>query len=433
MMVNTHQYFLKRLRRANNMKNVDLLIIGGGSAGMAAAIQAKKEGIDDILIVERDEHLGGILNQCIHNGFGLTEFKEELTGPEYLSRFVDQVEILKIPYMVNSMVIDMTKDKIVTISNKDKGVLIYKAKAIVMATGCYERGAGAIQIPGDRCAGIITAGTAQKYLNIHGYLCGKRVVILGSGDIGLIMARRLTLEGAKVICVSEIMPYSNGLNRNIAQCLNDYNIPLYLSRSVSKVIGKDRLEKVILSAVDEKMQFIPGTEMEIECDTLILSVGLIPYISLLDYIDCPTSSTKGAKVNEHMETMIEGIFSCGNCLHVHDVVDFVTDEGRLAGHGAAQYLKGELARGKKILVTPKDGISYIVPQEINQDNKEDVTFKFRVRKPVKDVNLIIESNGQLISKIFKPVLIPSEMVMVKLSKDKLIDIKEEITMRLEAR
>ena len=415
------------------MKNVDLLIIGGGSAGMAAAIQAKKEGIDDILIVERDEHLGGILNQCIHNGFGLTEFKEELTGPEYLSRFVNQVEELHIPYMVNSMVIDMTKDKVVTISNKDEGVLIYKAKAIVMATGCYERGAGAIQIPGDRCAGIITAGTAQKYLNIHGYLCGKRVVILGSGDIGLIMARRLTLEGAKVICVSEIMPYSNGLNRNIAQCLNDYDIPLYLSRSVSKVIGKDRLEKVILSAVDEKMQFIPDTEMEIECDTLILSVGLIPYISLLDYIDCPTSSTKGAKVNEHMETMIEGIFSCGNCLHVHDVVDFVTDEGRLAGHGAAQYLKGELARGNKIMVTPKEGISYIVPQEINKDNREDVTFKFRVRKPVKDVNLIIESNGQLISKIFKPVLIPSEMVMVKLSKDKLTAIKEEITMRLEAR
>ncbi len=415
------------------MREISLLIIGGGSAGMAAAIQAKKEGIDDILIVERDENLGGILNQCIHNGFGLTEFKEELTGPEYLSRFVDQVEELKIPYMTNTMVIDMTKDKIVTLSNKDNGVEIVKAKAIVMATGCYERGAGAIQIPGDRCAGIITAGTAQKYLNIHGYLCGKRIVILGSGDIGLIMARRLTLEGAKVICVSEIMPYSNGLNRNIAQCLNDYDIPLYLSRSVSKVIGKDRLEKVILSAVDEKMQFIPGTEMEIECDTLILSVGLIPYISLLDYIDCPTSSTKGAKVNEHMETEIEGIFSCGNCLHVHDVVDFVTDEGRLAGHGAAQYLKGELKGGKKIVVTPKDGISYVVPQEINADNEEDVTFKFRVRKPVKDVFLIIESNGQQIAKIMKPVLIPSEMVMVKLSKDKLSLIKDEISLRLEAR
>ena len=415
------------------MKKIDLLVIGGGSAGMAAAIQAKKEGIDDILIVERDECLGGILNQCIHNGFGLTEFKEELTGPEYLARFVKQVEELHIPYMTSSMVIDMTKDKIVTISNKDKGVLIYQAKAIVMATGCYERGAGAIQIPGDRCAGIITAGTAQKYLNIHGYLCGKRIVILGSGDIGLIMARRLTLEGAKVICVSEIMPYSNGLNRNIAQCLNDYDIPLYLSRSVSKVIGKDRLEKVVLTAVDDKMQFIPGTDMEIECDTLILSVGLIPYISLLDYIDCPTSSTKGAKVNEHMETMIEGIFSCGNCLHVHDVVDFVTDEGRLAGHGAAEYLKGELKRGEKIIVTPKDGISYVVPQEINKDNTEDVTFKFRVRKPVKDVYLIIESNGEQIAKIFKPVLIPSEMVMVKLASDKLANVDKEVSLRLEER
>ena len=415
------------------MRTIDLLIIGGGSAGMAAAIQAKKEGVDDILIVEKDDHLGGILNQCIHNGFGLTEFKEELTGPEYLSRFVQQVEELKIPYLLNSMVIDMTKDKNVTISIKGKGVEILKARSIIMATGCYERGAGAIQIPGDRCAGIITAGTAQKYLNIHGYLCGKRIVILGSGDIGLIMARRLTLEGAKVICVSEIMPYSNGLNRNIAQCLNDYDIPLYLSRSVSKVIGKDRLEKVVLSAVDDKMQFIPGTEMEIECDTLILSVGLIPYISLLDYIDCPTSSTKGAMVNEHMETKIEGIFSCGNCLHVHDVVDFVTDEGRLAGHGAAQYLKGLAPKGEEIKVLPKDGISYVVPQTINSLNNEDVTFKFRVRKPVKDVYLIIENNGQQIAKIMKPVLIPSEMVMVKLSKDKLSNLKGDVTLRLEGR
>ena len=415
------------------MRTVDLLVIGGGSAGMAAAIQAKKEGIDDILIVEKDENLGGILNQCIHNGFGLTEFKEELTGPEYLSRFVDQVEELKIPYLLNSMVIDMTKDKVVTISNNKEGVFEIKAKAIVMATGCYERGAGAIQIPGDRCAGIITAGTAQKYLNIHGYLVGKRIVILGSGDIGLIMARRRTLEGAKVICVSEIMPYSNGLNRNIAQCLNDYNIPLYLSRSVSKVIGKKRLEKVILTAVDDKMQFIPGTEMEIECDTLILSVGLIPYISLLDYIDCPTSSTKGAKVNEHMETMIEGIFSCGNCLHVHDVVDFVTDEGRLAGHGAALYIKGQLPSGETIKVLPKDGIGYVVPQEIEVNNQEDVVFKFRVRKPVKDMNVIIESGDQLISKIFKPALIPSEMVMVKLSKDKLANVQGEISLRLEAK
>ena len=415
------------------MRNVDLLIIGGGSAGMAAAIQAKKEGVDNLLIVEKDENLGGILNQCIHNGFGLTEFKEELTGPEYLSRFVKQVEELGIPYETNTMVIDLTPDKIVTLSNKEKGVDKIKAKAIVMATGCYERGAGAIQIPGDRCAGVITAGTAQKYLNIHGLMVGKRVVILGSGDIGLIMARRLTLEGAKVICVSEIMPYSNGLNRNIAQCLNDYNIPLYLSRSVSKVVGKKRLEKVVLSAVDERMQFIPGTEMEIECDTLILSVGLIPYISLLNYINCPISSTKGAKVNEYMETMIDGIFTCGNCLHVHDVVDFVTDEGRLAGHGAALYLQGQIPGGKKIKVNPGDGIGYVVPQEIDNDMKEDVTFKFRVRKPVKDMFLIIESNNNVIAKIVKPVLIPSEMVMVKFAKDKISQLGDEVTLRLEAR
>ena len=415
------------------MRTIDLVVIGGGSAGMAAAIQAKKEGIDDILILEKDDTLGGILNQCIHNGFGLTEFKEELTGPEYLDRFVKQVKELNIPYLLNAMVIDITKDKQVTYTSKETGVQKIQARSIVMATGCYERGAGAIQIPGDRCAGIMTAGTAQKYLNIHGYLVGKRIVILGSGDIGLIMARRLTLEGAKVICVSEIMPYSNGLNRNIAQCLNDYDIPLYLSRSVSKVIGKDRLEKVILSAVDEKMQFIPGTEMEIECDTLILSVGLIPYISLLNYIDCPTSSTKGAVVNEHMETEYEGIFSCGNCLHVHDVVDFVTDEGRLAGHGAAEYLQGILPKGKKIKVVPGNGIGYVVPQEINVENSEDVTFKFRVRRPVKDVNLIIESNGQMIAKMVKPVLIPSEMVMVKLSAEKLKDIKDEVSLRLEDR
>ena len=416
------------------MRNVDLLVIGGGSAGMAAAIKAREEGVQDILIVEKDNNLGGILNQCIHNGFGLTEFKEELSGPEYLARFVKQVEELKIPYELNTMVIDMTPDKVVTLSNKDNGVEQIKAKAIVMATGCYERGAGAIQIPGDRCSGIITAGTAQKYLNIYGYMVGKRVVILGSGDIGLIMARRLTLEGAKVICVSEIMPYSNGLNRNIAQCLNDYDIPLYLSRSVSKVIGRDgRLAKVILSAVDEKMQFIPGTEMEIDCDTLILSVGLIPYISLLNYIDCPLSSTKGAKVNEYMETMIDGIFTCGNCLHVHDVVDFVTDEGRLAGHGAALYLKNQLPSGNVINVKPGEGIGYVVPQTIDSEMKENVTFKFRVRKPVKDMNLIIESNNTVITKMFKPVLIPSEMVMVKFPAEKLKDVQGEITLRLEAR
>lgn len=415
------------------MKTIDLVIIGGGSAGMASAIQAKKDGVDNILILEKDGCLGGILNQCIHNGFGLTEFKEELTGPEYLTRFADQVKELGIPYKLNSQVTAITPDKKVTYSSKEDGIVTIQAKAIIMVTGCYERSAGAIQIPGDRCSGILTAGTAQKYLNIHGYMCGKKIVILGSGDIGLIMARRLTLEGAKVICVSEIMPYSNGLNRNIAQCLNDYDIPLYLSRSVSKVIGKNRLEKVILSAVDEKMQFIPGTEMEIECDTLILSVGLIPYISLLNYIDCPVSSTKGAVVNEHMETMIDGIFTAGNCLHVHDVVDFVTDEGRLAGHGAALYLKNQLPQGEDIKVVPSDGVGYVVPQYIKKETTEEVTLKFRVRKPIKDVFVVIESNGEVISKIMKPVLIPSEMTMVKLSIDKLANVKGELTVRLEKR
>ena len=416
------------------MKVIDLVVIGGGSAGMATAIQAKQDGVDNILILEKDARLGGILNQCIHNGFGLTEFKEELTGPEYLQRFADKVNELNIPYILNAYVSEITKDKRVTYSAKGRGVETIQAKAIVIATGCYERNAGAIQIPGDRCAGILTAGTAQKYLNIHGYLCGKRIVILGSGDIGLIMARRLTLEGAKVICVSEIMPYSNGLNRNIAQCLNDYNIPLYLSRSVSNVVSENgRLKKVVLSAVDDHMQFIKGTEMEIECDTLILSVGLIPYISLLDNIDCPTSSTKGAIVDEHMQTMMDGIFSCGNCLHVHDVVDFVTDEGRLAGHSAALYIKGSFTKSNRIKIVPGNGVSYVVPQYVNLANNEDVSFKFRVRKPIKDVNLIIKSGDIVISKTVKPVLIPSEMSIIKINRDKLNDLTEDIEIYLEAR
>ena len=415
------------------MENIDLIIIGGGSAGMAAAIQAKKEGINNLLILEKMDVLGGILNQCIHNGFGLTEFKEELTGPEYLQRFVDQIDEMKISYKLNTTVLDITPEKVIKFSNRIDGNVSVQAKAIILATGCYERNAGAILLPGDRCSGIITAGTAQKYLNIHGYLCGKHIVILGSGDIGLIMARRLTLEGAKVICVSEIMPYSNGLNRNIAQCLDDFGIPLYLSHSVSKVIGKGRLEKVILSKVDENFKFIPGTEMEIPCDTLILSVGLVPYVSLLENIRTPMSSTKGAMVNEHMETSLSGIFTCGNCLHVHDVVDFVTDEGRLAGHGAALYIKNQLPNQKEINVLPKAGISYVIPQKIRCDSQEDVTFKFRVQKPVKDVFIIIECGQKILSKTFKTALIPSEMAMIKLNKEKIGDLNGDITIRLEGR
>lgn len=413
------------------MERVDLLVIGGGSAGMAAALQAKKEGVKDILILEKEDRLGGILNQCIHNGFGLTEFKEELSGPEYLQRFADQVIAEKIPYKLNTMVTNLSKDKVVTYSNSEDGIKQIQAKAVIMATGCYERNAGAIQLAGDRPSGIITAGTAQKYLNIHGYLVGKKIVILGSGDIGLIMARRLTLEGAKVICVSEINPYSAGLNRNIAQCLKDFDIPLYLSRTVSKVIGKNRVEKVVLTAVDQNYNFIPNTDMEIECDTLILSIGLVPYIELLEKIDCPTSSTKGAIVNSLMETEIDGVFACGNCLHVHDVVDFVTDEGRLAGHGAALYINDKFKDENVIKVNPGNNVSYVVPQTVNMDVDENVTFKFRVRKPLINQRLTIKSGENLLFKQVKPVLIPSEMVMISVPLEKLKKAKEEITLSLE--
>ena len=416
------------------MRTIDLVVIGSGAAGMAAAIEAKKNGVNDILILEKDERLGGILNQCIHNGFGLTEFKEELTGPEYLQRFVDQVKELEIPYKLNAQVIDLSKDKVVTYSSKEDGLVKLQAKAIIMATGCYERNAGAIMLPGDRCSGVITAGTAQRYLNINGLMVGKRVVILGSGDIGLIMARRLTLEGAKVLCVSELMPYSAGLNRNIQQCLIDFNIPLYLSRTVSKVIGKDRLEKVVLSAVDENLQVIPGTEMEFACDTLILSVGLIPYIQLLNYIDCPTSSTKGAVVNQYMETMIDGVFTAGNCLHVHDVVDFVSDEARLAGRSAALYLANKIDNAsKKIALIPGNGLSYVLPQFILENSLEDIVIKFRVKKPVQDQIVWVKSGEEVLLKVIKPVLIPSEMVMIKLNKEKLALAKDDIIVSLEDR
>ena len=411
------------------MNKRQLVIIGGGSGGMAAAIKAYDEGIKDILILEKDGCLGGILNQCIHNGFGLTEFKEELSGPEYLSRFENEVKKRGIEFKLHSLVTNITRDKVVTYTNSEEGTVSIEAGAIIMATGCYERNAGAIQIPGDRPKGVITAGTAQKYLNIHGYLVGKRVVILGSGDIGLIMARRMTLEGAKVLCVCEIMPYSNGLQRNISQCLNDFNIPLYLSHSISRVIGKEKVEKVVVSQVDEKFKFIPGTEMEFECDTLLLSIGLIPYVSLLENINCPISSTKGAMVYDNMETFVDGIFACGNCLHVHDVVDFVSEEGRNAGHGAALYLK-EKEEKTSIDVKFDKLLSYVVPQKVRIPVKEDVTLKFRVRREIRNANVVVKCNDEVISSTFKMVMIPSEMVMIKLKKEKLENINSELAIEI---
>lgn len=417
------------------MLSKDLVIIGGGSAGMAAAVGAYDEGIRDILILERNQFLGGILNQCIHNGFGLSEFKEELTGPEFAGRFEKQVKERGIEYKLDTYVTDISSDKVVTYSNEKEGVVQIKAKAIVMAAGCYERNAGAIGIPGDRPAGVMTAGQAQLFLNEYGYMAGKRVFILGSGDIGLIMARRLTLEGAKVLGVAELCAWSNGLNRNMVQCLYDYDIPLYLSHTVSKVVGKSRLEKVIISEVDSKNNPIPGTEMEFDVDTLILSIGLIPNNDLLDKAGVRKGRSRGADVNENYETSIEGIFSAGNVLHVHDLVDNVVVEARAAGKNAARYIKGELPHGNShISVQAGDGIGYVVPGDIDVESAPDtLEFKFRVRKPSKNVYILFTLNGEIIKKAFKPVIIPSEMEIQKLPKSLLKDNQGTIVVSMVAK
>lgn len=413
----------------------DLVVIGGGSAGMAAAVGAYDSGVKDILILERSPFLGGILNQCIHNGFGLTEFKEELTGPEFAARFIAQVQARKIPYVLDTTVTSISRDKVVVYTNAKEGVVEVQAKAVVLATGCYERSAGAIGIPGDRPAGILTAGQAQLFLNEYGYLCGKRVFILGSGDIGLIMARRLTLEGAKVLGVAEIMPWSNGLNRNMVQCLYDYNIPLYLSHTVSKVVGKERLERIEISQVDEKMRAIPGSEKSFDVDTLILSIGLIPNNDLLNAISCTMSKTRGAVVNEHFETDIDGIFSCGNVLHVHDLVDNVVAEAREAGKGAALYLAKKLPRNlENISVIAGDGIGYVVPQKIDYAEAPDsLLFKFRVRKPSKNVFIEYSFNGTVVKRVFKPAIIPSEMEIEALPKSLLQGGKGSLSVALKAK
>ena len=412
------------------METRELVIIGGGSAGMAAAVSAYDQGIRDILILERGPFLGGILNQCIHNGFGLTYFKEELTGPEFLTRFVNETKKRGIEYKLNCNVTSLSRDKVVSYISQE-GAKQIQAKAIIMAAGCYERNAGAIGIPGERPAGVITAGQAQLYLNEYGYLVGKKVFILGSGDIGLIMARRMTLEGAKVLGVAEIMPYSNGLNRNIQQCLIDFDIPLYLSHTVSKIIGKGKLEAIEISKVDEKMRPIPGTEMRFECDTLMLSIGLIPNNDLLDNIGVSVSSTRGSKVNEHMETEIPGIFSCGNVLHVHDLVDYVVEEGKVAGLGAAKYLQGQLPTHENVLYTKAgEGIGYVVPSCIDLANAEDkVQLKFRVRKPRKDVYVEYRLGDKVLRRMLKPAIIPSEMEIISLDK-KLLEGEGELTVSL---
>jgi NADPH-dependent 2,4-dienoyl-CoA reductase/sulfur reductase-like enzyme len=411
----------------------ELVVLGGGPAGLAAGIEAKKNGVKNILIIERDNELGGILQQCIHNGFGLHEFKEELTGPEYAQRFINQMAEEGIEYKLDTMVLDVSKDKKIQAINSIDGYMEIEAEAIILAMGCRERTRGAIAIPGDRPSGIFTAGTAQRFVNMEGYMVGKKVIILGSGDIGLIMARRMTLEGAKVEAVVELMPYSGGLTRNIVQCLEDYNIPLLLSHTVTNVKGDGRLERVTVAKVDENRKPIPGTEVNYDVDTLLLSVGLIPENDLSRNAGIVLDKrTSGPIVNESMETSIEGIFACGNVVHVHDLVDFVSAESRRAGINAAKYIKNEIKRNEGFIeIDGTNGISYTVPQKFRKENVEKGLEVFmRVREVFKDVKLEVRCGDEVLMSLKKPHMAPGEMEKIMIPKvfmDKIKTNKIEIT------
>ena len=447
------------------MEAYDIVIIGGGPAGLAAAISARKNGIERILILERDRELGGILNQCIHNGFGLHTFQEELMGPEYAARFIEEAESLNIEYRLNTMVMDISPDRVVTAMNRTDGLFEIQAGAVILAMGCRERSRGALNIPGYRPAGIFSAGTAQRLVNIEGYLPGREVVILGSGDIGLIMARRMTLEGAKVKVVAELMPYSGGLKRNIVQCLDDYGIPLKLSHTVVDIRGKERLEGVTLAQVDSHGKPIPGTEEEYSCDTLLLSVGLIPENELSRGMGVDLNPvTSGPRVNESLETSVPGVFACGNVLHVHDLVDFVSQEAEAAGRHAAEYIrrqkegdegKTQIGRGyaggvpecqdtgldrhtiakyHSIMIHPEHGVRYTVPEQIDPSRMDDsLTIRFRVGGVYRNCYIAAYLDGELLTRKKRPIVAPGEMEGLTLTREQLSacqDVKT-ITIKLE--
>ncbi|MEE8885951.1 MAG: FAD-dependent oxidoreductase [Eubacteriales bacterium] len=420
------------------MMNYDIVIVGGGPAGLAAAASARKAGIDKILILERDNRLGGILNQCIHNGFGLHTFKEELTGPEYAQRYIDQVLEEKIEYKLNTMVMDISKDRVVTAMNRTDGMFQIQAGAVILAMGCRERPIGALGTPGYRPAGIFSAGTAQRLVNMEGYMPGREVVILGSGDIGLIMARRMTLEGAKVKVVAEVMPYSGGLKRNIVQCLDDFGIPLKLSHTVIDVEGKQHISAVTIAEVGPDRKPIPGTEERYTCDTLLLSVGLIPENELSKGAGVEISRvTNGPVVNESLETSIPGVFACGNVLHVHDLVDYVSEEATRAGENAASFVKAgckESPSGEDIQLIPTDGVRYTVPSTINLGRMDKMlTVRFRVGAVYKNAAVSVYFNDERVMHNKKRIISPGEMEQVILLKDKMAAYKDlkNITIKIE--